>query len=276
MDESLDSAAYYDRNADAFVAGTIAADMAAFYGPFLARVPDGGAILDAGCGSGRDSRRFKDRGYAVTAFDASEAMVRRSAALLGQPVLHLRLQDLAFADAFDGVWACASLLHVPRAEMGDVLGRLALVLLGAGLLVAGYLEGQQVAHRLGPRPDLRLPGEGRWPGLAGEYRLLAERALHGWTALTAASAYFRHRRSLGLAELERARAGDDGPSVTYAAAAAQRVQAARQRVLASSAAAAGPAAGGGSPVSHGGSCTRAVIRRYRTRTTLAGVRRTRT
>ena len=65
---------YYDRNTDGFIERTVGVDMSSLYAPFLEYVPKGGAILDAGCGSGRDAKAFLDLGYTVTAFDASKTM----------------------------------------------------------------------------------------------------------------------------------------------------------------------------------------------------------
>jgi SAM-dependent methyltransferase len=136
--------AYYDEHADEFYADTVGAEMGGFYDAFLPLLPVGGRILDAGCGSGRDSRAFLERGYAVTAFDASAALGSRAARLLSRPVLQLTFQEMAFAEEFDGVWACASLLHVPRAELDGVLARLARALVpgGAAFLSFKYGDGE--------------------------------------------------------------------------------------------------------------------------------------
>jgi SAM-dependent methyltransferase len=133
--------AYYEAHAEAFVRDTIGVDMTPLYEPFLALLPPGGHILDAGCGSGRDARAFKQLGYAVTAFDASPALARLASLLIGQPVEVLRLQELEHEAMFDGVWACASLLHVPRAELGGVLGRFNRSLRPSGVVYLSVKEG---------------------------------------------------------------------------------------------------------------------------------------
>jgi 2-polyprenyl-3-methyl-5-hydroxy-6-metoxy-1,4-benzoquinol methylase len=68
---------YYDDHADQFVRGTLAVDMAELYKPFLEHVPAGGRILDAGCGSGRDTRAFLAQGYEVVAMDARRRWSKR-------------------------------------------------------------------------------------------------------------------------------------------------------------------------------------------------------
>ncbi|WP_295588405.1 bifunctional 2-polyprenyl-6-hydroxyphenol methylase/3-demethylubiquinol 3-O-methyltransferase UbiG [uncultured Lamprocystis sp.] len=137
-----DTTAYYRANAAAFFADTLGVDMAPLYARFLPLIPVGGQkILDAGCGSGRDTRAFLDRGYTVTAFDASAELAALAAAHVGQPVQVLRFQDLEWTQAFDGIWACASLLHVPATELPDVLSRLARALRPGGVLYASFKFG---------------------------------------------------------------------------------------------------------------------------------------
>jgi SAM-dependent methyltransferase len=115
---------YYNAHAARYAADTLSLDMQGLYEPFLALVPPGGHILDAGCGSGRDSLAFLRRGYRVTAFDASAEMARLAGERTGRPVAVLRFQDVAYEDHFDGIWACASLLHVPRGQIGNVFAGL--------------------------------------------------------------------------------------------------------------------------------------------------------
>lgn len=131
------SIAYYDENSAAFFAGTIGADMSADRARFLRHVPAGGAILEAGCGSGRDALAFKMLGYAVTAIDGSAEMVRLASGHTGLPIQHLRFDQIEWRGAFDGIWSCASLLHVPRAELDAVMERLAQALTPGG---AWYLS----------------------------------------------------------------------------------------------------------------------------------------
>lgn len=114
-DVIADTIAFYDRNAAHFAAQTADLDMSPLYERFLRHVPAGGRILDAGCGVGRDTQAFAQRGFNVVAFDASAEMVRltreRTAGLV--EVHHMRFEDVAWQEEFEGIWACASLLHVP-------------------------------------------------------------------------------------------------------------------------------------------------------------------
>jgi SAM-dependent methyltransferase len=137
----VSSADYYNKNAEQFFQETVGVNMEDLYAPFLSLVPEGGSILDAGCGSGRDSLYFLQHGYKVTAFDAAEQLVARSTQLTRLSIQLLSFQQCEFENEFDGIWACASLLHVPRTQINDVLVRLARALKLGGVLYASFKYG---------------------------------------------------------------------------------------------------------------------------------------
>ena len=133
---------YYNTNAKDYFENTVNLDLTQFYDPFLELIPEQGKkILDAGCGSGRDSLFFKKKGFEIIAFDASEELVKLSSDLLKQPVLHMTFEDLSFSNEFDGIWTCASLLHVPKDQMPAVLKKLADALKENGILYASFKYG---------------------------------------------------------------------------------------------------------------------------------------
>lgn len=138
---SEQSIRYYDDHADEYVADTLGVEMASLYGPFLQLLPEGGKILDAGCGSGRDTKAFFELGYDVISIDASEQMVEATTRLTGTPARHLFFQKIEFQNEFDGAWACASLLHVPRHEIDSVLKRIICSLRPRGILYMSFKEG---------------------------------------------------------------------------------------------------------------------------------------
>jgi SAM-dependent methyltransferase len=129
---------YYDLNAEEFFDGTVNADMSHLYKEFLKNLDENACILDAGCGSGRDTKMFKSLGYNVVAIDASSEMCKLASEYAGVNVKHLKFQDISFVDAFDGIWASASLLHVPSSEMDLVLGKLKDSLKCNGILYASF------------------------------------------------------------------------------------------------------------------------------------------
>lgn len=140
---------YYDSNADDFFNGTVNVDMSPQYEDFLNEIPKNGHILDAGCGSGRDTLVFKSLGYKVTAFDGSIEMCKLASKYTGQEVLHLQFQNIGFKETFDGIWASASLLHIPTREMDDILNRLKKSLKKGGALYASFKYGSFEGERNG-------------------------------------------------------------------------------------------------------------------------------
>ena len=121
-------------------------DLRPLYARFLPHVRPGGLILDAGCGSGRDALAFRQAGFRVEAFDASPQMARQAALLLGQEVPVLCFEGVAWQERFDGIWACASLLHVAPADLPDVLRRLQRALRPGGVMFFNFKYGQGQRH----------------------------------------------------------------------------------------------------------------------------------
>jgi superfamily II DNA or RNA helicase/HKD family nuclease len=113
--------AYYNQNAVNFFGGTVDVDMSNLHARFLSTLCPGAMVLDAGCGSGRDAKVFVDRGYRVTAFDASEELARLAKEHTGIDVQVRSFSDVQEHEFYDGIWACASLLHVPQIEMPKAL-----------------------------------------------------------------------------------------------------------------------------------------------------------
>lgn len=133
---------YYERFAAEFFDSTVDVDMAELHGRFLQALPARAHILDAGCGSGRDAKAFSTLGHKVSAFDASEAMAQRASALCGFDVAVRRFQEVDELACYDGVWCCASLLHVPRAEMESVLAKLWRAVRPGGCIYVSFKHGK--------------------------------------------------------------------------------------------------------------------------------------
>ena len=114
---------YYDENSKTYFESTVSADMDHVRDAFLKHIPQGGQVLDAGCGSGRDAKAFADQGYQVTAFDASAEMVRLARNYTALEVRQMTFDQMEWQDRFDGIWACATLLHVARSELADTFKR---------------------------------------------------------------------------------------------------------------------------------------------------------
>lgn len=135
------SVAYYDAHAERFRDETAELDLEHAFARFLPRIPPGGAILDAGCGAGRDAHRLAARGYAVEAFDPSPAMVRLARAHAGVPVRCTSFEAMDYAPRFHGVFANASLLHLRPDAWPAALAAVAAALVPGGVLYAGLKHG---------------------------------------------------------------------------------------------------------------------------------------
>ena len=132
---------YYDTHAEQYAKLTFDVDMSALHERFLKHLKPNSRILDAGCGSGRDSLAFKKMGHRVVAFDASPEMVAIASKNLSQSVLHCTFQEISFREEFDAVWACASLIHVPKKELPAALGKLVSALVPGGIPYASFKHG---------------------------------------------------------------------------------------------------------------------------------------
>jgi len=142
-DGQVDTVGYYDLNAERFEADTGELDLSELYARFLKGMEPSGRVLDVGCGVGRDALAFTKRGHSVVAFDASAAMVRLARGRLAgrAAVLHMRFDQTPWLEEFDGVWACASLLHVPAIELPLVIRRLRAALRPGGVIYMSFKHG---------------------------------------------------------------------------------------------------------------------------------------
>ena len=142
MDESTrETIGYYDANAAGFVADTAGVEFGELQREFVRRLPEGGRVLDLGCGSGRDSLAFLRAGFAVDALDGSEQMVKAASGLTGLPVAHATFSDYEPQGPYDGIWACSSLLHVPAAELAGVAAKYARALAPGGTFYLSFKLG---------------------------------------------------------------------------------------------------------------------------------------
>lgn len=142
---------YYNENAIDFYNGTVNADMSSTCDKFLSFVKAEGKILDVGCGSGRDSLYFLNKGFDVVSMDASEEMVKMSSELTGQETLQMRFDEIEFVEEFDGVWACASLLHVAISDLPDVLKKIRKAMKTDGIFFSSFKYGEGEVERDGRR-----------------------------------------------------------------------------------------------------------------------------
>ncbi len=135
---------HYDANADAFSEGTKDHDVTQNYDAFLTAI-DGSPpfkILDFGCGPGRDLAYFQSLGHEIIGLDGSARFVEMARTRVGCEVLHQDFLHLELpVSRFDGVFANASLFHVPQQELPRVLSQLAAALVPRGVLFASNPHG---------------------------------------------------------------------------------------------------------------------------------------
>ncbi len=113
---------------------------------FLAALPTGAAILELGCGAGQDAAYMLSRGFDVTPTDGSAELAREAEKRLRRPVRVMRFEDLDATEIFDGIWAEASLLHVPRSVLPDIFDRILRALKTGGIFHASFKAGEAEGH----------------------------------------------------------------------------------------------------------------------------------
>lgn len=140
---------FYDDNAELYAEGTFKVDIGSIQEEFLSYLKKGDCILDLGCGAGRDSLYFLNQGYRVVAVDGSKELCRIASRITGLEVRNLLFSDLDYKDTFDGIWACASLLHVPSEELPDVLNKCFAALKAGGIFYLSFKKGSFEGERDG-------------------------------------------------------------------------------------------------------------------------------
>lgn len=138
----MPSIAYYNKNAQIYSERTVNGCRLEFRERFLAQLKAGVKILDVGCGVGREAHFFEELGFDVTAFDGSEEMTKLARQILKKPPLLMRFQDMNFSEEFDGIWAAASLIHVPPYELKDIITRIKRALKPEGIFFANFKHGE--------------------------------------------------------------------------------------------------------------------------------------
>ena len=141
---------YYDDNAVEFANQTVSIDMHDLYELFLNQLPKRStqSILDVGCGSGRDASYFAKQGYDVTAIDASAELIHwaqkhhMSNKISWYNLDFSSIKKHSWKNKFTGIWACASLLHVPFFELPFIINSLLETLVDEGVMYLSFKYGK--------------------------------------------------------------------------------------------------------------------------------------
>lgn len=146
MDKTLN---YYNENAQSFASGTVSVEFTEMQDRFLEKLDPGAYILDFGCGAGRDTKYFLSQGYRVDAIDGSEQLCRIASDHTGIKVRQILFQELEANEKYDGIWACASILHLPKKELKEVLKKMLTALKTDGWIYTSFKYGEYEGNRNG-------------------------------------------------------------------------------------------------------------------------------
>ena len=138
-DSTLD---YYNKNADIYAADTLGVAFHDLQDRFLNYLDSGSLILDFGCGAGRDSKYFTEKGFKVEAIDGSEELVNIARKETGLPVRRMFFEELNEIDRYDAVWACSSILHLNRDELKDVFAKMLKAVKPGGYIYTSFKYGE--------------------------------------------------------------------------------------------------------------------------------------
>ena len=146
MDKTLN---YYNENAQSFADGTVSVEFTEMQDRFLEKLDPGAYILDFGCGAGRDTKYFLSQGYRVDAIDGSEQLCQIASDHTGIKVRQMLFQELEVNEKYDGIWACASILHLPKKELKEVLKKMLIALKIDGWIYTSFKYGKYEEIRNG-------------------------------------------------------------------------------------------------------------------------------
>ncbi len=148
-DQTTATLAHYARHATDFASSTVDVYFRATQERFTSPLEPKAAILDLGCGSGGDAKRFLDEGLSVTAIDGSPEPCAIAHGLTGIPIRNELFGDLTDANAYDGIWACSPILRQPKDGLTDAPARMARALRPHGVVHASFKHGNFEGMRNG-------------------------------------------------------------------------------------------------------------------------------
>lgn len=141
MEKQYDNLEYYNKNAKLYFEQTKVGNLEENYEKFLSRIEKGAYILDFGCGSGRDSKFFLEKGYKVKAIDGSIEMCKIAADYINQDVECMLFEDLKDKNTYDAIWACSSILHVEKEKLPNIIIKMINALKPNGIIYTSFKKG---------------------------------------------------------------------------------------------------------------------------------------
>ncbi|MCD8018514.1 MAG: class I SAM-dependent methyltransferase [Clostridiales bacterium] len=144
-----DTLTYYNQNAKSFIETTVSVDFHDVQDKFLSYLPPSPEILDFGCGSGRDTKYFLKAGCLVDAIDGSPELCRYATEYTGIKVKQMVFEELNEYNRYDGIWACSSILHLPKKPLFFVLTQMTAALKKKGIIYTSFKYGTFQGKRNG-------------------------------------------------------------------------------------------------------------------------------
>ena len=141
MSEQYNTLKFYNDNAEEYFEQTIKGDLEFNYKEFLKHISENAYILDFGCGSGRDSKVFIDKGYKVRAIDGSYKMCEIASKYINQKVDCIEFKDFDEENVYDAIWACATILHIEEESLPDIIFRMTKAIKNRGIIYFSFKKG---------------------------------------------------------------------------------------------------------------------------------------
>lgn len=132
---------YYNKHAKEYINNTKDVNMKESYDIFESYLKLQDKILDVGFGSGRDSLYFVNKGYEVISIDPIKEFCDNGKDIGLDNVYQLSIEDINYVYEFNGIWACASLLHLKSNKLVDVFKKCYKALKDKGVVYVSFKYG---------------------------------------------------------------------------------------------------------------------------------------
>ncbi len=146
MDRTL---SYYNTNTSSFIESTQSVQMTEAWDRFTSKLAPSSLILDFGCGSGRDTKYFLEKGFTVEATDGSSELCAAASKFTGITVKQMLFQNWKSEAKYNGIWACSSILHLNKQELKAVISNIKEALLPSGIFYTSFKYGNFEGERNG-------------------------------------------------------------------------------------------------------------------------------